>query len=42
MLLQDHFKKEAGIFVNVKLAGFRYTVNGEVQSPGQRYCIKRK
>ncbi len=35
-LLQDHFKKEAGIFVNVKLAGFRYTINGEINSPGTK------
>ncbi len=33
-LLADYFKKEAEIFVNVKLGGFRYTVNGEVGSPG--------
>lgn len=42
MLLQDHFKKEAGIFVNVKLAGFRYTVNGEVQSPGSKILYQEK
>jgi polysaccharide export outer membrane protein len=35
-LLQDHFKKEAGVFVNVKLAGFRYTINGEIGSPGTK------
>ncbi|MEQ3689877.1 MAG: sugar transporter, partial [Flavobacterium sp.] len=33
-LLEDYFKKEARLFVNVKLAGLRYTVNGEVGSPG--------
>ncbi len=36
LLLQDHFKKEAGVFVNVKLAGFRYTINGEIGSPGTK------
>lgn len=35
-LLSDYFKKEAEIFVTVKLAGFRYTVNGEVNSPGTK------
>jgi polysaccharide biosynthesis/export protein len=36
LLLQDHFKKEAGVFVSVKLAGFRYTINGEIGSPGTK------
>ncbi|MCZ8145332.1 polysaccharide biosynthesis/export family protein [Flavobacterium sp.] len=35
-LLADYFKKEAQLFVNVKLAGFRYTVNGEVNNPGSK------
>ncbi len=35
-LLQDHFKSEAGIFVNVKLSGFRYTINGEINAPGTK------
>jgi polysaccharide biosynthesis/export protein len=35
-LLKDHFKKEAGIFVSVKLSGFRYTINGEINSPGTK------
>lgn len=35
-LLDEHFTEDANIFVVVKLAGFRYTVNGEVQSPGQK------
>ncbi|MBC7523422.1 MAG: polysaccharide biosynthesis/export family protein [Flavobacterium sp.] len=35
-LLTDHFTDKAGIFVNVKLAGFRYTINGEVTSPGSK------
>lgn len=33
-LLDEYFKSEARIFVNVKLAGLRYTINGEVNSPG--------
>ncbi|MCZ8197328.1 MAG: polysaccharide biosynthesis/export family protein [Flavobacterium sp.] len=36
LLLKDHFKKEAGIFVSVKLAGFRYTINGEISQPGTK------
>lgn len=35
-LLDEYFKKEADIFVNVKLAGLRYTINGEVSSPGAK------
>lgn len=41
-LLDEYFKKEADIFVNVKLAGFRYTVNGEVQSPGTKVIFQDK
>jgi polysaccharide export outer membrane protein len=41
-LLKDHFKTTAGIFVNVKLAGFRYTVNGEVLSPGSKILYQDK
>ncbi len=35
-LLEDYFKKEANIFVTVKLAGFKYTINGEVGSTGTK------
>lgn len=35
-LLEDYFKNEADIFVTVKLAGFRYTINGEVASTGTK------
>lgn len=35
-LLEEYFNKEANIFVNVKLAGIRYTINGEVSSTGTR------
>jgi len=36
LLLKDHFKPEAGIYVNVKLSGFKYTVNGEVANTGTK------
>lgn len=35
-LLADYFNKEANIFVTVKLAGFRYTINGEIGTPGTK------
>ena len=35
-LNDTYFKTEAGIFVIVKLAGFRYTINGEVGSTGTK------
>lgn len=35
-LLADYFKKEANIFVTVKLAGFKYTINGEVGNTGTK------
>lgn len=41
-LLDEYFKAEAAIFVNVKLAGFRVTVNGEVSSPGQKVLMQEK
>ena len=41
-LLADYFKKEAEIFVSVKLAGFRYTVNGEVPTPGSKILYQDK
>ncbi|MCF6308149.1 MAG: polysaccharide biosynthesis/export family protein [Flavobacteriaceae bacterium] len=33
-LLKEFFKEEANIFVTVKLAGIRYTINGEINRPG--------
>ncbi|MFK5983288.1 MAG: polysaccharide biosynthesis/export family protein [Flavobacteriaceae bacterium] len=33
-LLKEFFKEEANIFVTVKLAGIRYTINGEIGRPG--------
>lgn len=35
-LLKEYFNKEAGVFAIVKLSGFRYTINGEVNSPGTK------
>jgi polysaccharide export outer membrane protein len=42
LLLQDHFKKESGLYVDVKLAGLRYTVNGEVGIPGTKIIYQDK
>ncbi|NRT15089.1 polysaccharide export outer membrane protein [Flavobacterium sp. 28A] len=39
-LLSEYFKKEANIFVTVKLAGFRYTINGEVGSTGTKVLFQ--
>lgn len=41
-LLDEYFNKEANIFVNVKLAGLRYTINGEISSPGSRTLFQEK
>lgn len=41
-LLQDYFNKEANIFVSVKLAGLRYTINGEIGSPGTNSLFQEK
>lgn len=41
-LLANYFKKEAELFVTVKLAGFRYTVNGEVNSPGTKVLYQER
>ncbi len=35
-LLETTFKAEANIFVTVKLSGIRYTINGEIGSPGSK------
>ena len=39
-LLEDYFKAEANIFVTVKLAGIRYTINGEIGSPGSKIIYR--
>lgn len=41
-LLKDYFKQEANIFVTVKLAGLRFTVNGEVGAPGTKMLYQDK
>ena len=41
-LLEDYFNKEANIFVTVKLAGFRYTINGEIGAPGTKVLYHEK
>ena len=40
LLLAEYFKAEANIFVIVKLAGFRYTINGEIVSPGSKVLYR--
>ena len=42
MLNDRYFKTEAGIFVMVKLAGFRYTINGEVGQTGTKVLYQDK
>ncbi|WP_333600876.1 polysaccharide biosynthesis/export family protein, partial [Flavobacterium sp.] len=41
-LHEQYFKNEAGIFVTVKLSGFRYTINGEVGSTGTKVIYQDK
>ena len=41
-LLDTYFKKEAGIFVNVKLSGLRFTINGEIGAPGTKTMFQEK
>jgi polysaccharide export outer membrane protein len=39
-LLADYFKPEANVFVTVKLAGIRYTINGEIDKPGSNIIYR--
>lgn len=41
-LLEEFFTKEAHLYVTVKLAGFRYTINGEVGHPGTITLMQEK
>lgn len=41
-LLETYFNKAANIFVIVKLAGFHFTINGEVSSPGSKVIFQDK
>lgn len=40
ILLKDYFKAEANVFVTVKLAGIRYTINGEIGNPGSKIIYR--
>ncbi len=35
-LSDQYFKEQAGVFVSVKMTGFRYTINGEVANTGTK------
>ncbi|MEZ4858798.1 MAG: polysaccharide biosynthesis/export family protein [Flavobacteriaceae bacterium] len=39
-LLKDYFKEEANVFVTVKLAGIRYTINGEIGRSGSNIIYR--
>ena len=39
-LLRDYFKAEANVFVTVKLAGIRYTINGEIGRSGSNIIYR--
>ncbi|MDR6968275.1 polysaccharide export outer membrane protein [Flavobacterium arsenatis] len=41
-LLENYFNKEANVFVSVKLSGLRFTVNGEINSPGTKMLFQEK
>ncbi|MES2852814.1 MAG: polysaccharide biosynthesis/export family protein [Bacteroidota bacterium] len=41
-LLAEYFNKEANIFVTVKLAGFRYVINGEIGSTGTKTLFQEQ
>ena len=41
-LLEQYFNTSANVFVTVKLAGLRYTVNGEINSPGSKILLQEK
>ncbi|MFK7113906.1 polysaccharide biosynthesis/export family protein [Flavobacterium oreochromis] len=41
-LLSDYFRKEADVFVVVKLGGLRYTINGEIKTPGTKVLLQEK
>lgn len=41
-LLEEQFKETANIFVTVKLSGLRYTVSGEINSPGSNTLFQER
>lgn len=40
ILLEDYFREESNLYVTVKLAGIRYTINGEINSPGSKIIYR--
>lgn len=41
-LLAEYFNKEANLFVSVKLAGLRFTINGEIGGPGTKTIFQEQ
>jgi len=41
-LLENYFRAEANIFVTVKLSGIRYTIAGEIGSPGSKIIYREQ
>lgn len=41
-LLTEYFNKDANIFVTVKLAGLRFTINGEIGGPGTKTIFQEQ
>lgn len=41
-LTDEYFTEQARIFVTVKLAGFNYTINGEIGKPGNQVLFQEK
>ena len=41
-LLEEYFNKEANVFITVKLAGLRFTINGEIGAPGIKTVYQEK
>lgn len=41
-LLDEYFNSQARLFVTVKLAGLRYTINGEINKPGTNVLFQDK
>ncbi len=39
-LMEEYFKEGANVFVTVKLAGIRYTINGEISAPGSKIIYR--
>ncbi|RDK84796.1 polysaccharide biosynthesis/export family protein [Marinirhabdus gelatinilytica] len=39
-LTDEYFKPEAELFITVKLAGIRYTINGEIGAPGSQIIYR--